>query len=69
MIEHVWSVVCAKTATDRQTNTISLFEVIEQINANFPRRLSSAAGRRGSFVFQTHVCDTSGNVQAILALD
>lgn len=31
MIQHVWSVLCSKASIDRETNNISLFEVIEQI--------------------------------------
>lgn len=36
MIDHVWSVVCTRSATDRETNNISLFEVIEQLNVLGP---------------------------------
>src|SRR6266436_4257430 len=36
MIDHVWSVVCSRSATDRETNNISLFEVIEQLNVLGP---------------------------------
>ncbi len=32
MIDHVWSVVCSRSTTDRETNNISLFEVLEQLN-------------------------------------
>lgn len=31
MIEHVWTVLCRTSSIDRETNNISLFEVIEQI--------------------------------------
>lgn len=31
MMEHVWTVLCTKTSTDRETNNISLFEVLEQM--------------------------------------
>src|SRR6266478_6758315 len=36
MIDHVWSVVCSRSATDRETNNVSLFEVIEQLNVLGP---------------------------------
>jgi hypothetical protein len=36
MINHVWSVVCNRSATDRETNNISLFEVLEQLNVLGP---------------------------------
>jgi hypothetical protein len=36
MIDHVWSVVCSRSATDRETNNLSLFEVIEQLNVLGP---------------------------------
>lgn len=35
MIRHVWSVICGKSAIDRETNNISLFEVIERIEFTF----------------------------------
>jgi hypothetical protein len=31
VIEHVWSVLCARSSVDRATNAISLFDVLEQI--------------------------------------
>lgn len=31
MIDHVWSVLCARSVTDNRTNTVSLFNVLEQI--------------------------------------
>jgi len=32
MIRHVWTVLCSSASIDRDTNNISLFEVIEQLN-------------------------------------
>jgi hypothetical protein len=32
MIEHVWSVVCGRATTDRESNNISLVDVFEQLN-------------------------------------
>ena len=32
MIDHIWSLLCGKSSTDRETNNLSLFDVIEQIN-------------------------------------
>jgi hypothetical protein len=31
VIEHVWSVLCGKASIDRETNNVSLFDIIEQI--------------------------------------
>lgn len=31
MIAHVWSVLCRKVSIDRETNNVSLFDVLEQI--------------------------------------
>ena len=36
MIEHAWSVLCTRSVTDRESNNISLFEVIEQISTVGP---------------------------------
>ena len=32
MIDHVWTVVCSHSVTDRDSNNVSIFNVIEQIN-------------------------------------
>lgn len=31
MIEHVWTVLCTRSSVDKETNNISIFEVIEQL--------------------------------------
>jgi hypothetical protein len=31
MIRHIWSVLCSKASIDRQTNNVSLFEVLESV--------------------------------------
>lgn len=31
MIRHVWSVLCNRSSIDRETNNISLFEILEQL--------------------------------------
>jgi hypothetical protein len=31
MINHIWTVLCTRTITDKETNNISLFNVIEQV--------------------------------------
>lgn len=36
MIRHVWSVLCTKSSIDTETNNVSLFEVIEQLELQFP---------------------------------
>jgi hypothetical protein len=39
MIRHVWSVACSKASIDNQTNNISLFEVLEQLQVpHWPER-------------------------------
>jgi hypothetical protein len=32
MIEHVWTVVCSRAVVDRESNIISLHDIIEQLN-------------------------------------
>lgn len=32
MIEHIWTVVCSMSVIDRETNNLSLFNIIEQLN-------------------------------------
>lgn len=32
MIEHIWSVVCGKSTTDRESNNLSLLDILEQVN-------------------------------------
>jgi hypothetical protein len=32
MIEHIWTVVCSMSVVDRDTNNLSLFNVVEQLN-------------------------------------
>ena len=34
MVRHVWSVLCAKSSIDKETNNVSLFEVLEQLTVN-----------------------------------
>ena len=36
MVRHVWTVLCSKTSTDKDTNNISLFEVVEQVQVTGP---------------------------------
>jgi len=38
-MDHVWSVLCLKASIDRETNNISLFDVVEQIQV-LPQRES-----------------------------
>jgi len=44
MIEHVWSIICGRSSTDRETNNLSIFDVIEQINVLGPLPDASAHG-------------------------
>lgn len=37
MIKHVWSVLCSQSVTDQQTNNVSLFNVIEQIEVTLAK--------------------------------
>jgi hypothetical protein len=32
MIDHVWTVICSRSIIDRDTNNVSIYNVIEQIN-------------------------------------
>ena len=32
MIEHIWSVLCSSSVTDQDTNLVSMFNIIEQLN-------------------------------------
>lgn len=36
MIEHIWSVLCSRGIIDRDSNNVSLFEVLEQLNVSAP---------------------------------
>lgn len=36
MIEHLWSVLCTRAIVDRQTNSLSLVDVLEQIQIDAP---------------------------------
>ncbi len=36
MLRHVWSVLCTKSVIDVETNNISLFEVIEELQVRVP---------------------------------
>lgn len=36
MIEHAWSIACARSSTDKETNNLSIFDVIEQLNVLGP---------------------------------
>lgn len=38
MIEHIWSILCSRSVTDRDTNNIILLDVLEQITAVVPIR-------------------------------
>lgn len=33
MVEHIWSILCRRSVIDRETNVISLFDVVEQLEA------------------------------------
>lgn len=32
MLEHIWTVLCSKSLVDQETQNITLFEVLEQVN-------------------------------------
>ncbi|MFH1601393.1 MAG: hypothetical protein ABIB61_00355 [Candidatus Shapirobacteria bacterium] len=34
MIKHIWSVICQKSLIDKETNNISLIEVLEEVSVN-----------------------------------
>lgn len=44
MIEHVWSVLCTRSLIDRETNNISLIDVVEQMTINAPPPPEGAEG-------------------------
>lgn len=37
MIRHIWTVICSKSVIDQDTNSISLLEVLEQLNISGPK--------------------------------
>lgn len=37
-MRHVWTIACARTLSDSETNNISLLDVIEQVNLNPPAK-------------------------------
>lgn len=43
MIHHAWTVLCARSLIDRDTNNISL-DVLEQLNVQIPPPLQGAGG-------------------------
>lgn len=43
MICHVWSVLCSKISVDRETNSISLFEILENVEFTTPTALTFPA--------------------------
>jgi hypothetical protein len=47
MIQHVWSVLCARAVIDSESNTISLFDVVEQIVAIGPGIAAIGPGAEG----------------------
>jgi len=47
MIQHVWSVLCARAVIDSESNNISLFDVVEQIVAIGPGIAAIAPGAEG----------------------
>jgi hypothetical protein len=36
MIDHIWSIVCGRSTTDRESGNISIFDVVEQVNVLGP---------------------------------
>ena len=43
-MDHVWSVLCLKASIDRETNNISLFDVLEQVRVHPPLEREGAVG-------------------------
>lgn len=41
MIHHVWTVFCTSSAIDRDTNTVSLFDIVEQIDGEIPEAIEN----------------------------
>ena len=48
-LKHVWSILCANSSVDQKTNTISLFNVLEQINIE-KKALNVAKGAQKNLV-------------------
>ena len=48
MVEHIWTVICKSSARDRDTGTVSLFEVLESIEI-------TGKGERGALRFDANV--------------
>lgn len=44
MIRHLWTVLCAKSSVDKDTNNVSLFSVIEQVTISGPPLPEGATG-------------------------
>lgn len=44
MIDHVWTVLCARAIVDSQSNNISLIDVIEQLSIGDPRAAQGVEG-------------------------
>lgn len=46
-MKHIWSILCEKSVVDSQRNTISLIDVLEQVNLNMPPEGISGVGEKG----------------------
>jgi len=52
MIEHIWSVVCGRAIVDQQTNSLTLVDVMEQLEIGAP---PPSEGERGVLPMQVIV--------------
>ena len=44
MIDHVWSVLCNSATIDRESNNVTLFQVVEQLNVSGPSGADVSTG-------------------------
>jgi hypothetical protein len=70
MIDHIWTVVCSASVVDRNTNNISLFNVIEQIRipAHYQPDSAVAIPLDVSTLWSRHEIDTPSQERARLSL-
>ncbi len=55
MVKHVWSIICNKSVIDSESNTISLFDVMEQININIAGPKPPEEGKKILFPIQFEI--------------
>jgi hypothetical protein len=51
VIRHVWSILCSKVSVDRETNNVSLFEILESVQF----MISTAVTYPANFLFDANL--------------